>query len=127
MSYNPNNALNTFLEELSTSIDYAITENKPRTLMGDYNLDYLNKKEQSLDTIMVPSGMNITNNIPTRISGNCKSLLDYIVTDYSIETKLYIRYPSRNNPGKMSDHFATSIITEIKMRKPPNVTIKENS
>ena len=41
--------------------------------MGDYNLDHLNKNEkESLDTIMVPFGMNITNNnIPTRISGNC--------------------------------------------------------
>ena len=30
VSYNPNKALlNIFLEELSTSIDYAITENKP--------------------------------------------------------------------------------------------------
>ena len=32
VSYNPNKALlNSFLEELSTSIDYAVTENKPIT------------------------------------------------------------------------------------------------
>ena len=56
VSYNPKKALlNTFLKEISTSIDHAITENKPITLMGDYNLDYLNKKEkETLDTIMVP-------------------------------------------------------------------------
>ena len=84
MSHNHNKALlNSFLEELSTNIDYAVTENKPITLTGDYNLDYLCKKEkQSLDTIMIPYGLEITNkNIPTRKSGNCKSLLDYIITD----------------------------------------------
>ena len=129
MSYNPNKALlNKFLEELSTSIDYAITENKPITLMGDYNLDYLNKNEkESLDTIMVPYGMNITNNkIPTRISGNCKSLLDYIITDLPELKRTYISdTPLRTIQGKMSDHFETSIITDIKMHKAPSVTIKE--
>ena len=49
VSYNPNKALlNTFLEELSTSKDFAITENKLITLMGDCNLDYLNKKEKKV-------------------------------------------------------------------------------
>ena len=92
-SYNPNKALlNTFIEELSTSIDYAITENKPINLMGDYNLDCLNKKEKEcLDTLMVPYGRNIKNiNIPTRISGNCKSLLDYIITDLPEMKRTYI-------------------------------------
>ena len=47
VSYNSNKALlNTFLEEVSTSIDNATTENKPITLLGDYNLDYLNKKRK---------------------------------------------------------------------------------
>ena len=51
--------------------------------MGDYILDYLNEKEeQNLDTIMIPYGLKSTNeNIPARISGNCKFLLDYIITD----------------------------------------------
>ena len=128
-SYNSNKALlNTFLEELSTSIDYAITENKPITLVGDYNLDYLNKKEKkSLDTIMVKYGMNITNNkISTSISGNCKSLLDYIITDLPELKRTNVSdTPLRRIQGKMSDHFATSIITENKMQKPPSVTIKE--
>ena len=129
VSYNPNKALlNSFLEELSTSIDYAVTENKPITLMGDYNLDYLNKKEkQSLDTIMIPYGLKITNeNIPTRISGNCKSLLDYIITDLPEYKRTYISdTPLRTIKGKMSDHYATSIITDIKIHKPPKVTLKE--
>ena len=36
ISYNPQKSLtDAFLEELSTSIDYAVVENKPITLMGD--------------------------------------------------------------------------------------------
>ena len=96
--------------------------------MGDYNLDHLNKKEkESLDTIMVPYGMNITNNIiPTRISGNCNSLLGYINIDLPELKRTYISdTPLRTIQGKMSNHFATSIITEIKMHKPPNVNIDE--
>ena len=66
------------------------------------------------------------NNIPTRISGHCKSLLDYIITDLPELKRTYISdTPLKTIQGKMSDHFATSINTEIKMHKPPNVTLKE--
>ena len=95
---------------------------------GDYNLENLNKKEkESLDTIMVPYGMDITNNnIPTIISGNCKPLLDYIITDLPELKRSYKSdTPLRTIQGKMSDHFAKSIITEIKMHKPPNVRLNE--
>ena len=53
------------------------------TLMGDYNRAYLNNKDkQNLDTITVPYGLNIVNKeIPTRVRGKSKSLLDYIITD----------------------------------------------
>ena len=76
--------MDSFLEELSTSIDYAITENKPMTLMGDFNIDYLKIQEkQYLDTITVPYGLNIVNTeIPTRVRGKSKSFLDYIITDF---------------------------------------------
>ena len=78
--------MDSFLEELSTSIDYAIAENKPMTLMGDYNIDYIyylnNKEEQYIDTINVPYGLNIVNReFPTSVHGKSKSLLDYIITD----------------------------------------------
>ena len=40
ISYNPSKSLiDPFLEELSTSIDIAIVENKPITLMGDFNIN----------------------------------------------------------------------------------------
>ena len=41
ISYNPNkNLAPGFLEELSTSIDYAITKNEPINLLGDYKTKY---------------------------------------------------------------------------------------
>ena len=95
--------------------------------MEDYNLDYLIKKEkQSLDTIVIPYGLKITNeNIPTKISGNCNSLLDYIITDLPEHKRTCISdTPLRTIKEKMSDHYAT-IITEIKLHKPPKVTLKE--
>ena len=76
---------------------------------------------------MIPNGLKITNeNIPTGISGNCKSLLDYIITDLPKYKRTCISdTPPRTIKGKMSDHYATSIITENKMHKPPKVTLKE--
>ena len=58
-SYNPHKQYyRQFLEELSTSIDYAITENKPLLLMGDFNINFLNKNEREcLETIMIPYGL----------------------------------------------------------------------
>ena len=95
--------------------------------MRHYNLDYLDEEKQNLDTIMVPYAMNITsNNIPTRISGNCESLLDYVITGLPEYKRTYISDTSlRTTQGKMSDHFATSIITETKVHKPPKVTLQK--
>ena len=131
ISYNPSkNLLNSFLEELSTSIDYAITENKPMTLMGDYNVDYLNNKEkQYLDTITVPYGLNIVNTeIPTRVRGKSKSLLDYIFTDLpgSVNFESYVSdTPLRNLDGEHVDHFQTSVISNVTLHQPPKVIIKK--
>ena len=51
IGYNSNKELTAvFLEELSTSIDHAITENKPITFLGNNNIDYLNSnKRECLD------------------------------------------------------------------------------
>ena len=48
VSYNPRKSRYIdFSEELSDRIKLAIVENKPKTLMGDYNIDYLNEREQN--------------------------------------------------------------------------------
>ena len=79
IGYNPHKSLYIdFLEELSDSIELAIVENKPVTLMRDYNIDYLNEREQNCQ----PYGLKILNtNIPTRVKDDSKTLFDYIITD----------------------------------------------
>ena len=69
---------NFFLEDLSSSIDRAVTENKSITLMGDYNIDYLIEKErQYLETILRPYGLEVINrDEATHIQGKSMSLID---------------------------------------------------
>ena len=131
ISYNPQKSLtDAFLEELSTSIDYAIVENKPITLMGDYNINYLNPTEkQSLDTITVPYGFRILNtSSPTRIQNNSKSLIDYIITDLqsneNFET-MVCDTPLRTRKNTDIDHLATVCITDIQMKSKSKAFIKE--
>ena len=131
ISYNPTkSSMDSFLEELSTSIDFAVTENKPITLMGDYNIDYLNWKEkQCLDSVIVPYGLSLINkNQPTRIQGNSSSLIDYIITDLphaenfeSVVSDTTLRTLKNTD----IDHLATSIITTIEMKTKSKVITKE--
>ena len=131
ISYNPSKSLiDPFLEELSTSIDIAIVENKPITLMGDFNIIFFNHKErQCLETITIPYGFHILNTTePTRIGPTSKSLVDYIISDLPmIEGAVtYVSdTPLRTLKKTEVDHRATSAITNIKMKPQARVTIKE--
>ena len=51
--------------------------------MGDYNIDYLNEREQKCpNTVTLPYGLRILNTvIPTRVKDNSETLIDYIITD----------------------------------------------
>ena len=119
-----------FLEALSDSIELAIVENKPITLMGDYNVDYLNEREQNcLDTVILPYGLRIQNtNIPTRVKDDSKTLIDYIIIDLNNSEKfsnIISDTPLRTQKNKLVDHFATTTITDIKIKRHTNVTIKK--
>ena len=47
VSYNPNKTLTgELLEGMSSNIDYVVVKNKPLTLMGDKNINNLNRKER---------------------------------------------------------------------------------
>ena len=84
VSYNPIKSLTgEFSEGLSTSPDNAIVEKKPTTLVGDYNINSLNRKERkSLEIILTPYGLHVLNKTePTRSKGVLESMIDYISTD----------------------------------------------
>ena len=131
ISYNPQKSLtDAFLEELSTSIDYAVVENKPITLMGDYNINYLNPTEkQCLDTITVTYGFRILNtSSPTRIQNSSKSLIDYIIADLksneNFET-MVCDTPLRTRKNTDMDHLATVCVTDIRMKSKSTAFVKE--
>ena len=98
--------------------------------MGDYNIDYLNPKEKEfLETILLPLGRQIMNTEqPTRVKGNSQSLIDFIITDLPkskcFET-IVSDTPLRTLKNAEIDHWATSTITSIQMKKKSKVTIKE--
>ena len=125
VSYNPNKSLyHQFVEELSVSIDHAIVENKPLTLMGDYNYNHLNTREkQDLETVIFPYGLIVINtDQPSRIKGTSKTLIDYIITDHSTAaffTAIVSETPLPTIGKKPIDHLATSVITNIRMMKKP--------
>ena len=112
LAYNPNrNNKTDFLEDLAKSIDHAQSFNSNLILLGDYNLNYLNEDDkQSLDTILIPYNLDVTNKLtPTQ----SKALIDYIITDLGIKDLT-------NNsivfiPPIKTDHQATAFITELKL------------
>ena len=111
-AYTPNrNNKTDFLEDLAKSIDHAQSFNSNLILLGDYNLNYLNEDDkQSLDTILIPYNLDVTNKLtPT----HSKALIDYIITDLGIKdlTNISIVFTS---PIK-TDHQATAFITELKL------------
>ena len=71
------------MENLATSIDSIVGSFDSIILMGDYNIDYLNKNERNcLDTIIVPYGLNVCSaKDETRINKSSKTHIDYIITD----------------------------------------------
>ena len=131
ISYNPQKKhYNSFLEELSTSIDYAITEKKPLVLMGDYNIDYFDKREREcLETILTLYGLNVMNkDHATRVQNQSRTLIDYIITDH-LKSENFETFVSdsvfRTSKNKSIDHRATSVVSNLQIEKRCNVTIKE--
>ena len=112
LAYNPNKNIKTdFLEDLAKSIDHAQSFNSNLILLGDNNLNYLNEDDkQSIDTILIPYNLNVTNKLtPT----HSKALIDYIITDLGIKdlTNNSIVF----TPPIKTDHQATPFITELKL------------
>ena len=128
--YNPNKNVSIFLEDLSSSIDRAVTENKPITLTGDYNFDCLIEKErQYLDTILTPYGLEVIHrNEATHIQGELMSSIDYIITDHEKSSDFNSNVadtPLRTSKNKGIGHFATTLVTNFEMKKAKSVTQKK--
>lgn len=115
ISYCPNKCqMNHFLDELTKNIDNAITENKSITLMGDYNINYLNEDEkEKLDACLIPYGLDVINKkVPTRITENTKTLIDYIISENETTAKYIIA-----DTEFKTDHLLSVCITSTELSK----------
>ena len=109
--YNPSKAYkNMFLADLAVNMDKAIVEQKPITIMGDFNINYFCATEQrDIDNIIQPYGMHISNSlIPTRFNSTSATLIDYIITDIQRSNSVYIA-----DPPLRTDHRLTLLSLEL--------------
>ena len=85
-AYNPHKQFNEiFIEDTLKGIDYAASEARDVTILGDFNINYLNKHEAKfLSDSIKPYNLSITNkSIPTYNSKNSQSILDNIIATKS--------------------------------------------
>ena len=115
LCYNPSRSnFIDFLKQLTLNIDNAFSVSNKITLLGDYNINYLDSKEkENLDSIIIPYGLKVfCPNDETRISSSTKTHIDYIISDYETNGIEFCF----DTPNK-TDHFASFILTDIKCGK----------
>ena len=107
--------MNSFLDFLAENIDSAVGSSDALVLMGDYNIDYLNKNERnSLDTVLVPYGLNVCSpNDETRIGNSSKTHIDYILTDDKDTNSSFVF-----ETHFKTDHLASLLISNYRNEKP---------
>ena len=112
------------------SIDHAVVENVPLFIMGDFNIDYLTPREQqNLVTVILPYGLTvIKTKEPTRVKGQSRSLIDYIILDH-FDVDYYTSFvsdtPLRTTKNEPIDHLATSVVSNIENKSFKKVIQKE--
>ena len=85
LCYNPSRSnFIDFLEQLTLNIDNAFSVSNKITLLGEYNINYLDSKEkENLDSIIIPYRLKVfCPNDETRISSSTKTHIDYITSDH---------------------------------------------
>ena len=111
--YNPSKSLmDSFLNTLNRSIDIVAAEGKSLTIMGNFNINYLKESERTnLSTALNPYGLKVCNTfLPTRITENGSSIIDYIVTDTSFTDSLVC------DTIVKSDHLAQLVISHCNIK-----------
>ena len=106
------NLHNQFLDELALNLDNAISVCNSVYLMGDYNINYLDRFERNnLDSVIIPYGLNVcSSETPTRITQSSETHIDYIIGE---DTSKNIVFESNFK----SDHLSSLLITQTKITK----------
>ena len=100
------------LEKLVLGIDLAMAEGKSVILAGDYNLNYLAKRDRSLlQSVISPYDLKSTDKeTATRLTNSSSTLIDYIITD-DYKTGIVV------DTILKTDHFATITVLKSVMLK----------
>ena len=111
--YNPSKSLmDRFLNTLNRSIDIVAAEGKSPTIKGDFKINYLEESERTnLSTVLNPYGLKVCNTLlPTRITENGSSIIDYIATDTSFTDSFVCDTIFK------SDHLAQLVISHCNIK-----------
>ena len=73
-----------FLEELWTSAYCVILDNNPITLIGPYNVNYLQQQEkENIEFVVIAYGLEVLNKLhKTRVQNKPRTLIESIITDH---------------------------------------------
>ena len=108
IAYNPHKQFKEiFIEDTLKGIDYAASEARDVTILGDFNRNYLNKHEAKfLSDSIKPYNLSITNkSIPTYNSKNSQPILDNIIT-----TKSFCKETIEAEPPINTDHLKQCVL-----------------
>ena len=111
--YNPSKSLmDSFLNTLNRTIDIVAAEGKSLTIMRDFNIIYFKESEKNiLSTVLNPYGLKVCNTfLPTRITENGSSIIDYIITDTSFTDSFVC------DTIVKSDHLAQLVISHCNIK-----------
>ena len=115
LKYNPSKqSQEKVLGELSYNLDYAIGQANTVHVLGDFNLNCLNKIEKNnLESNITPYDLQIVNVHETIwLAKNSQSHIDYIVTEIIEENRQY----TFDTPFK-TDHLASRVVIDINLIK----------
>ena len=78
----PNSKVNNFLQELNTKLSLITQKNKKCIIMGDINMNVIEKSTQTVDYLLMLQSSFFFSvlNKPTRITPTSKTLIDHMLT-----------------------------------------------
>ncbi|KAK3923242.1 Interleukin-1 receptor-like 1 [Frankliniella fusca] len=114
----PDGCIDTFFSQLQSCMERLADRKKYIIICGDLNIDVLckNGKQIKLQCFMEEHGLNSITNMATRVSYNCNSGIDHIITNIPLENLT----SSCNIEVGMSDHLLQQILVNYK-------TLNQNS
>ena len=118
----PNSKVNNFLQELNTKLSLITQKNKKCIIMGDININLLEKSGQTVDYLLKLQSSSFFSvlNKPTQITPTSKTLIDHILTnDVNLTVKPCIII------HKIADHLPIACVISDEQFKNVGLQVKK--